>query len=934
MTRRDQSQKVKLIRASAANLDYFFSNQKDASWLPFLLQEGFFQEPTPPETGTTDEGQTWFRFPNWPESQYLARIAAEVPEQVVEAIERIPETPNPRVHEDIIVAATALPGELAARVAKREQRWLADYEGHLVSLPHSAGDLLAHLAQEGETKSAFALAGTLLKIVVDPRYEDQTSHHRAVALVGDWEYGEILEKAWPPLMVAEPEKAFRFLCHRLADVIGVGFVAGSSFDSTYIWRSAIEDHAQNTGHSLLDTMVEAVRDTAMAEAEKGPECRDRVLAELARHDAPLLRRISLFVLADFGSAEQVAEILTDSTLIDEVNVWHEYAELLRKRFGDLDIQLREQIVSLIAAGPDREQTTFLRERGDSEQRIEAYGRHWRLRRYDLIAEHLDGEAKAEYDTLLREFDKPDHPTFHSVITHLNGPTSPYSAEELSEMGPGGVVETLRTWSPPEGESIDDSRDGLLRALVRALELTVEKDAAAFAASATKFAGLGPDFAGALLGGLAKAAREKVAFPWRPVLDLCERVAAKPMSDTPAGSGEAQTDWLHRTIVSLLSDGLKEGDAEIPFEERDRVWGLIEPHLEDPDPSPPRDSESEPATVAINSVRGESLHAAINYAFWVERAMEAAGSFEGIASLPEFAAGVDRRLDLDIEPSPAIRAVLGQWFVQFVRMDQTWATTLAPRLFPPDPGEAGMFSAAWNAYVVFNRAWISVFEILWGSYSLAIERFEEVDEDRYMAGNPREHLGEHLTSLRFWGAIDLAADGLFSGFWDAAPVGIRKHVLRDVGWSLQHDNADLSDALRSRIVETWEWIADREEGERESLGEFGGWFGAKQLDDGWLLAQGQRLLRLGIPLEPDHVVYDALPRMAGGHPREVVEILRLMIVTGPEAWSVLGSVDEVREALGTVLGSGGEDAHADAILVLNLLGARGLSQFRDLMPTAS
>ncbi|MBS1882237.1 MAG: hypothetical protein JSS97_04695 [Actinobacteria bacterium] len=920
---------MRLIRASAANLDYFFSNQKDASWLPFLMKEGFFSEPTPPETGTTEEGQTWFRFPNWPESQYLARIATEAPQQVVEAIERIPETPNPRVHEDIIVAATALPGELAARVAKREQRWLAGYEGHLVSLPHSAGDLLAHLAREGETKAAFALAGTLLKIVVDPLHENQTSHHRAVALVGDWEYGEILEKAWPPLMAAEPEKAFRFLRHRLADVIELGFVGGSSFDPTYLWRSAIEDHAQNTGRSLLDTMVEAVRDTAVAEAERGPESRDQVLAELARHDAPLFRRITLFVLSDFGSPEQIGAILTDETLIDEVNGWHEYAELLRKRFGDLDIRQRAAIVSLFAAGPKPERTTFLRERGDSEQQIEAYGRHWRIRRYNLIADHLDGEAKSEYDALLSEFGKPDHPTFLSVISHWTGPTSPYTAEELSAMGPRGIVEALKAWTPPENGSIDEySKEGL----ARAVEATVEKEAEDFAASATEFADLDPDYVRALLGGLVKAAREKATFPWGPVLDLCERVAAEPVPDMPAGSGEAPIRWLHRTIVSLLSDGLKDGEAEIPFEERGRVWELIEPHLEDPDPSPARDEESEPATVAINSVRGEALHAAINYAFWVERALSAEESFDGIGSLPEFAAAIDRRLDLDIEPSAAIRAVLGQWFVQFVRMDQGWATTLAPRLFPSDPEEAGLFSAAWNAYVVFNRAWVSVFEILRGSYELAVERFEEPDEDRYMAGNPREHLGEHLIFLRFTSAIDLAADGLFAGFWDAAPVEIRKHVLRDVGWSLQHGYADLSDAVRSEIVETWGWIVTRDGDERESLAEFGAWFGADQLDDGWLLTQGQRLLQQGVPLDPDHVVYGALPRMASSHPREVVELLRLMIVTGPEAWSVLGSVDNVRGTLATVLGSGDENARADAIVVLNLLGARGMSEFRDLIPT--
>ena len=293
----------------AANLEYFFSRLQDASWLPFLLEEGFFSNPTPPETGTTDDGQSWFRFPNWPESQYLARIAAKAPELVVEAIERIPETSNPRVHQDIVTAATALPGELAARVAVREQRWLASYDGHLVSFPGPAGDLLAHLAERGEITAAFRLAGTLLKVSAAPESEGRTSRHRAVALVSEWEYGKIVAKAWPPMMEAEPVNAFRFLCHHLADVIEIGYVEGSSFDPTYMWRSAIEDHAQNTGHSLLDTLVDAVRDTALATAEKSPEDRDMVLVELARHDAALFRRLALFVLARFGSIEQVADAL-------------------------------------------------------------------------------------------------------------------------------------------------------------------------------------------------------------------------------------------------------------------------------------------------------------------------------------------------------------------------------------------------------------------------------------------------------------------------------------------------------------------------------------------------------------------------------------------------------------------------------------------------
>jgi len=91
----------------------------------------------------------------------------------------------------------------------------------------------------------------------------------------------------------------------------------------------IRTSAAHTGNRLLDTLVEAVRDVALAEAEKEPASRDLVLDELARHEQSLFRRLSLFVLARFGSTEQVADALADRALIDDVNVWHEYAELLR-----------------------------------------------------------------------------------------------------------------------------------------------------------------------------------------------------------------------------------------------------------------------------------------------------------------------------------------------------------------------------------------------------------------------------------------------------------------------------------------------------------------------------------------------------------------------------------------------------------------------------
>ena len=74
---------------------------------------------------------------------------------MLEIAEAIPETKNVRVHEDVMRIAIQLRGPAAARLAKREARWLRRYEGHLMSLPDAAGALIAHLADEDETVAAF-----------------------------------------------------------------------------------------------------------------------------------------------------------------------------------------------------------------------------------------------------------------------------------------------------------------------------------------------------------------------------------------------------------------------------------------------------------------------------------------------------------------------------------------------------------------------------------------------------------------------------------------------------------------------------------------------------------------------------------------------------------------------------------------------------------
>jgi hypothetical protein len=146
---------------------------------------------------------------------------------------------------------------------------------------------------------------------------------------------------------------------------------------------------------------------------------------------------------------------------------------------------------------------------------------------------------------------------------------------------------------------------------------------------------------------------------------------------------------------------------------------------------------------------------------------------------------------------------------------------------------------------------------------------------------------------------------------------------------------LPDDLRDRFKETWEWIFKRtSESDPGSLAGFGAWLAALAFESGWLVEQARAVLNLGIHLAPDSVVYKALPRLSSEHPREVVALLRGMVLTDSQGWGLFGSADEIREALQAALGAEDAETRQEALELVHLLGAMGMDEFRDLATDAA
>lgn len=905
MTERETRELLPLVRRTAANLRYFFDRLEDPAWIPLLEEEGFFSKPPDPERTQDDEG-SWVRFPDWPASRFLTRVAFAAPERVAHVLLGLPETDNVRVHTDIVEAACQLPPEWAARLAESELKWFSAAIGPLLNYGHSFVGLALYLLHAGERDIAVRMLDAVLEL--SPA-QTKSARPRVGARLSEWQYAKTLEEIWPALLGTDGVEALRFIGSKLLCVIALSMREGD-YDATSVWRPAIEVHSQNLGNSIFDALVDATRDLALAAAADAPA---DVLDVLADFEAQIFDRLRLHILRVVGDRlpEKVAEALLDNDIFKDPGLWHEYAELLRARFGELIPAEQTTLLGMIDQGAEED--------GDGNGERAAVRRAYhRYKLLALIADHLEGRFLDDYEALATRFGPPDHPEFLSYSESWTGPTSPLSADEIAARSPAELVAYLSAWEPEDTPGPHSSPEGLGRVLAQVIGRTPDP----YAAEAPLFAGTDPTYIRALFSGLEEALKHGRCFDWGPPLALADWVLRQPEIEHP-DMLHAERDpgfrWTRRQIASLIGRGLEDGAAACPGGMRGAVWAVLSALIEDADPAPREersDGGMDPATLSLNVTRGAAMHAVVRFVLWIER-LEGE-QFQGLASVPEAQTALERHLDLDIEPSLAVRAVYGMWLAQLARIDEAWVVENADAIFPTEADAGQQFGAAWSAYVVFTRPWLGVLGAAERAYHTAVERLGEDAPHVGISERPDEALAEHLVWFAVMSAIPTEAPGLWARFWERAPEHLRAHAVQHLGQMLERSTD--APEVRQTVKRLWGWIRKHVAPDTRSatLAPFGWMLGAKELDDEWLLAEAVRLLEEGIHLEPDFVVWDALNRTVRQHPAASASVLHLMVRTDPHGWAARGAESDVRGIVEQVIASGDEEARRRARDAVNLL----------------
>jgi hypothetical protein len=437
--------------------------------------------------------------------------------------------------------------------------------------------------------------------------------------------------------------------------------------------------------------------------------------------------------------------------------------------------------------------------------------------------------------------------------------------------------------------------------------------------------------------MVQALRDDDGLAWPTVIDVISWLVDQPERvDAAAGYNGESRPWMlaRREAASLLEAGLLKHEGAPPIELREAIWHAIQLIANDPDPTPAHEEQyggpnMDPVTLSLNTTRPRGIRAASAYAIWLHRIGPVSGSKNTLtAEAPEVSELLLAHIDDEADPSTAVRAAITQHFTSLYAIDPEWARNHAAPLFPD--ADTALREAAWGAYVIYSPPYNDVLSGLRSVYERSAQLAGSPGHGfRWMNGDPRSKLGEHLMTFYWRGEIDLD-DRLLTTFWDCAAIQTRGDALAFVGRATA-EAGDPEPKQIDRLIDLWSFAAERaSRASAEELAAFAWWFPLTAVPLPWRLEQLVVLLDAGVRPDPEFLITRALPSLVRDEPMLTVRALRGLLELEKESWTITASGEDIERVLASALESEDPDSRALAEDTVHWLGAVGYRQYRALL----
>lgn len=890
----------------------------------------------------------------WPPLCYLCHIVrnGSTPVQAISLDILLNATDFLSSHYIGIISETMLdaPLNLAKRWAKKEIKRIKQsklLDGSLYG--EKFADLAVFFASNDEIDLAVQIFETLFKIL-----SDSEQNVADINNVSKDEYELILEKHVPHLITLCPKRAFEFL-----NTVLLNLHSEPEFiDLLSINRPAIEDHEQNTDfHPFENHLISAWRDSAEVFVKHYPDQFGSILSDIESHEKDIFNRLALHLLRVFGNDNIlfVEQHLANKSLFNNLRLHHELWNLLHHWFKDISLGAQKSVLQIIEEGPDLPELDTAEPKFRENRR--RYGQYlWLL----AIEDSLNEAWITRLAKLRDEFGEPAMPPdFLSWTGKAQFVTtkSPVSQDEISSKSIPELLGYLKTWRSAGNHSAP-SPAGLGSELSALVQAAPEK----WAADLEHFQDfdLDPTYQRFLISGYQALVQSDKPIPWKPVLAFCKWIVdqdpvvpGRQLPDRSIDGFEAdRTRMQSRMEIARLLDKALPAKNEVnpPISLKNQIWQIIEPLTLDTNPSLEDEKQdisggiSNALSRSLNTVRGEALHAMMQYALWVYRDLDAQRKARNAETaitfdhMPEIRKALDRRFSNDPEcwysNSTTDRAVMGQWLPQLVHLDPDWVRSHIKDLYPKASNKAHLKNAFWNTYLCYSKLFGNVYDVLQDVYLKAVKSLSEHtlgDHDE----NPSVRLAQQVMILYMWEKVNLADDGLVHAFFTHAHPDITGKAIAFAGHTLEDQHHEIPDEIIPRLRDLWDWrvkisgVIDKVPVQERNA--FCFWFASGRFDLKWSMLFMKEGLKEwhGLRWGEDRVLQQ-LVRVFNQVPRDALQCLRLMVERTDSSWFFTPSETKPTwQLLDQGLGHSDPAVRNEAESIINHLGEMGYLGYRPL-----
>lgn len=870
-----------LLKEGPEYQGYFFTHSSDIDLFFQLKQEGFFAPKNNPTPIESTERKGLFTIPFWSALIYLEMVSKEATkpenkkyaEDLLDIIREVtmPENdPNKRTDNyRTWYVFSKIMANLPMDVIKLEDinliaYWLdSKFDNGLVG--HEIGRNLLSKLLGSDSSDNVKKAVRIVEIITQPKNQIPT-------LMAVDELEELFEKNAVNLGQKCGKEVIPILQSRLESE---QIISEKDDNYSYIWRSAVENHEQNTSrHEPRHALISGLRNILITYAQR--EDASVHLKKLWQSPRLTMRRVVLFALNKcFDRYQDLCQKLIIDTMPDiflESNYHHELYGLIAGHFLKFSKETQDAVIKAfddlqrqwpdnVPQGEQTELNMYMRKRWFYAIKQSGYS--------------LSKELEIKYDLNKYQPEHPDFSSYHGPVTW--GTEQLFSVGDL--MAKGSVTNIVDFLNDFKGKNrfneIGYEEAGqVLKQAIKANQQFFENDL-------NEFLNARYVYQYYALQAFEELWNEKKLIDWRKVIEFLKNVAdseklwEKKIEERTIGF-YFRKDWIPSLIARFIQNGVINDEWVMPDSYLPQIRKILEKLLDKVEPSA-KGTDSDALSEAINSPKGHAIEAYLNYALRECRILSGEHENQGVEKRKKFWEEIKAVFNKELEKAKNVNfefsALSGRYLPNLYYLSREWVDANINKIFPVEAEYEKNWRCAFSGYSYVSTVYTVIYRLLKDNGHL-----KRVFDTPFENSNIRERIVENIAISYLRGEEDLKGENSLMAYilqkWESRDIS----SVIDLFWS--HREVDFKNQEAQRILAFWDYCYNKIKGDEESnrdvlsaLNLLAVFF--KQIDP----KSKEWLLQSAPYVEERHHSYfflESLDRLVDTNPKEVGEVYVAML----------------------------------------------------------